>query len=283
MPGVSFRAMPLSSNIDQPVCGFDGSFTGEIRVCTPKLSVITQRASLGERTDIEIDRDDVPLIAEAGRELAQHQVRQVARPRGQQAIVDRRVLDLPEALRRRAPESDRRGDHCAHERSGRLVRSCAEIDLGIVVDAVPIEMTFRVLRCCQRNLFVAGRTTDRERILQPLGIPRIGRIRLRQRKQRIVLRQPVVDCAIDFRLVAGRDRQARGYRNALAGSIAECRNEPTAVQRPRCHQLPIRKRLRVDARTLCIRRWLQREAREKIRAIAARDRLRIEHAQKVHA
>ncbi len=61
----------------------------------------------------------------------------------------------------------------AHDRYARLIGCRSEIDLRVVVDTVPIQMTLRILRRGQRYFLTAGRAADRECILHALRIQRI--------------------------------------------------------------------------------------------------------------
>ena len=106
-----------------------------------------ERAGRHERAGGQVDADDEPVVAVAADRVDHQQLRQVGAAGLQRPEVEERVLHLPEPRRRHATQRHRRRQRRANDHLAlvRLAGRGADVDLGVAVEAVPVERTAAVL------------------------------------------------------------------------------------------------------------------------------------------
>ena len=232
-----------------------------------------QRTGPIERSDLQFDGNDKPVVAVSQREFDQQHARQIGRPGIHRAEIHLRVFKFPEPCRRHAAKADRSRNDRARDFRRSIVGRCSERHLSIRIEGVPVQMAVRIFLCRQHALAIAEPRRHRKGILHAFGQPRrIGCFRLAE--ERLEPLQPEPRGLLDFRQI-GRSNLQRGRNDDCARA---CRTEggiePPAVGDARCHQIKEAEAVAIECGTLLGRQCRKRILANERVAVIARQRLR---------
>src|SRR5690606_17501690 len=101
-----------------------------------------------EETDVELDRNQVPIVPVNQRELGEQQPIEVGRAGLEMPEVNARVLELEQTIRRHSRVANLCGEH--RTRRENLARPGGARGAGSDVEVVPIELPVRVLPNVER-------------------------------------------------------------------------------------------------------------------------------------